>query len=94
MTDVKTVIARLDTEARGAPVATANVLREAMAALREQDAQLETLRTRLRTEPWCQQCGQTIRECPTCNRILTAYTANAPDTGPAVHGGDGKNGHL
>ena len=38
--------------------------------LAEAKARVKELEGRLLKEPWCEQCGVTIRECPTCYQLF------------------------
>lgn len=51
------------------PLSLVQSLEQGCADLRDEVARL---RARLMKEPWCEQCGVTVRECPTCHAAFQA----------------------
>ena len=44
-----------------------------LATVEENEKEILRLKARLANEPWCQQCGAMVRECPACHYILSNY---------------------
>ncbi len=81
MTDEHTLVEQLKKEAKldeSENGFSYGLLRKAAAALRTLVEERDQLKARLHKEPWCQQCGVVVRECPRCHQLLKGPAERPP----------------